>query len=70
MNTLMIITLSVAVPVYALLWHNQDAHPQKKGSHVLRRHTQSQFGFEHGRGNGRIELVLLERSSVNGKGPL
>ena len=28
MNTLMIITLAVAIPVYALLWHNQPARTQ------------------------------------------
>jgi len=37
MNTLMIITFAVAAPVYALLWHNQDAHPQKEGSSKLER---------------------------------
>jgi hypothetical protein len=28
MNTLLVITLTIALPVYALRWHNQPAHPQ------------------------------------------
>jgi hypothetical protein len=28
MNTLLVITLAVAIPVYALLWHNQPARTQ------------------------------------------
>jgi hypothetical protein len=35
MNTLLIIALAVAMPVYALLWHNQPAHPQKQESSWL-----------------------------------
>jgi hypothetical protein len=30
MNTLLAITLTIAVPVYALLWHNQPARAQKE----------------------------------------
>lgn len=30
MNTLLIITLAVATPAYALLWHNQPARPRKE----------------------------------------
>lgn len=32
MNTLLIITLAVAVPVYALLWHNQSARNQRENN--------------------------------------
>jgi len=30
MNTLLVITLAVALPAYALLWHNQPARTQKE----------------------------------------
>jgi hypothetical protein len=30
MNTLLVITLAVAIPVYALHWHNQPARAQKE----------------------------------------
>lgn len=30
MNTLLVITLAVAIPVYAVLWHNQPARAQKE----------------------------------------
>ena len=29
MNTLLIITLAVAIPVYAMLWHNRPARTQQ-----------------------------------------
>ncbi len=28
MNTLLVITLAIALPAYAVLWHNQPAHTQ------------------------------------------
>lgn len=30
MNMLLVITLAVSIPAYALLWHNQPARAQKK----------------------------------------
>ena len=35
MNTLMIITLAAAIPVYALLWNNQPARTQRGKTTVI-----------------------------------
>jgi len=43
MNTLMIITLTVGVSVYALCWHNQDAHSQKEKSQNPERELRGKF---------------------------
>ena len=41
MNTLLVITLAVAIPVYALLWHNQRACAQTEKTTA----TQAVFNF-------------------------
>jgi hypothetical protein len=35
MNTLLVITLAVAIPVYALLWHNQSVRTQKEKTSAI-----------------------------------
>lgn len=35
MNTLLVITLAVAIPVYALHWHNQPARPQREKTSAI-----------------------------------
>ena len=35
MNTLVVITLAVALPAYALLWHNQPAHTQEEKTSAI-----------------------------------
>jgi len=59
MNTLMIITFAVAAPVYALLWHNQDAHPQKEGSSKLERELLWPRRKPSNKHNQRFTLVLF-----------
>ena len=70
MNTLMIITLSVAVPVYALLWHNQDVHSQKEGSSRLERELLWPRRKRSNKHNQRTILVLFWFSLSCGLTPI
>ena len=59
MNTLMMITLTVGVSVYAVYWHNQDAHLNKQGSLKLERELLWPRRKPGNKQNQRLAFVLF-----------